>query len=308
MGHDHSGIPGFSGARAADRRRLWLVLGVTGSVAFVEVVGAWLSGSLALLADAGHMFTDASGIVLALAASYVATRPANTRRTFGYHRAEILAALVNALVLLGICGFIVVQAVRRLRAPTEVDAPEMVLFAVIGLVANAVSLLALRERHENSLNMKGAYLEVVADTLGSVGAVIAGVVIWTTGWVRADAILSLVIAALILPRSWALLRESLAVLFESTPKGVSVEEVRAHLAGMDGVVEVHDLHAWSITTGMPALSAHVVVADEPLTQRGVGAFLDQLSGCVHSHFGIGHATFQIEPESHRAHERGTDHA
>jgi cobalt-zinc-cadmium efflux system protein len=306
MGHEHS-AGATSASRAEDRRRLVLVLVVTGSVAIVEVVGAWLSGSLALLADAGHMFTDASGIVLALAASLVATRPATTRRTFGYHRAEILAALVNALVLLGVCGFIVVQAVRRLRAPADVDAPQMVLFAVIGLLANVVSLLLLRDRHEESLNMKGAYLEVVADTIGSIGAVAAGLIIWTTGWVRADAVLSLAIAALILPRSWALLRESLSVLLESTPQDLSVEEIRSHLAGVDGVVDVHDLHAWSITTGMPALSAHVVVADGPLQHRGVGAFLDQLSRCVHDHFGIAHATFQIEPQSHRAHESGTDH-
>ena len=303
MAHSHDHAAG----RASDRRRLALVLAVTGAVAIVEVVGAWLSGSLALLADAGHMFTDASGIVLALAASLVATRPANARRTFGYHRAEILAALVNALVLLGICGFIVVQAVRRLRAPADVDAPQMVLFAVVGLLANAVSLLLLHDRHEQSLNMKGAYLEVVSDTLGSIGAVAAGVIIWTTGWVGADAVLSLAIAAMILPRSWALLRDALAVLLESTPKGLSVEEIRRHLSGVHGVVDVHDLHAWSITTGMPALSAHVVVADAPLEQRGVGAFLDQLSGCVNEHFDIAHATFQIEPESHRAHEVGADH-
>ncbi len=306
MGHDHS-LGGISASRAEDRRRLALVLVVTGSVAIVEVVGAWLSGSLALLADAGHMFTDASGIVLALAASYVATRPANTRLTFGYHRAEILAALVNALVLLGICGFIVVQAVRRLRATADVDAPQMVLFAVVGLLANVVSLLLLRDRHEESLNMKGAYLEVVADTVGSLGAVAAGLIIWTTGWVPADALLSLAIAALILPRSWTLLRDALAVLFESTPKGLSVEEIRRHLAGVEGVIDVHDLHAWSITTGMPALSAHVVVGDDPLQERGVGTFLDQLSSCVHEHFGIAHATFQIEPQSHRAHELETDH-
>lgn len=303
MGHDHSHATG----RDEDRRRLWLVLAVTATVAVVEVFGALLSGSLALLADAGHMLTDASGIGLALAASYVAMRPATQRRTFGYHRAEILAALTNSLVLLGICGFIVVNAVRRLRTPADIDAPQMVLFAVIGLAANLVGVLLLRDRAEESLNMKGAYFEVLADTLGSIGAIGAGVIIWSTGFLQADAILSLVIAALILPRSWALLRESMGVLLESTPKGIDLADVREHLVAADGVVDVHDLHAWSITTGMPALSAHVVVTDEALATRGVGAFLDELGDCVHEHFGIDHPTFQIEPQSHRAHEVGGDH-
>ena len=302
-GHDHShGI-----GRAQDRSRLWLVLVVTAGVGLVELVGAYLSGSLALLADAGHMFTDATAVVLALSASYVATLPASPRRTFGYHRAEILAALVNAVVLFGVCGYLAFVGVRRLLSPTDVDTGEMLVFAGIGLLANLLSLLLLASRRGESLNMRAAYLEVLGDTFGSVAAIAAGVVIATTGFARADPIASLLIAALILPRALVLLRDCLAVLLESAPPGVDVDVVRRHLSQAAGVTDVHDLHAWSITSGMPALSAHVTVTDAALAERGVGRILDELGDCVATHFGIEHATFQVEPASHREHESGADH-
>ncbi|HET9500231.1 MAG TPA: cation diffusion facilitator family transporter [Marmoricola sp.] len=300
-GHTHDG--GHEAGRAADRRRLLLVLAVTGGVALVELVGAWLSGSLALLADAGHMFTDAAALVLALSASLLASRPATPRRTFGYHRAEIFAALVNALVLLGICGFLVVTGLRRLGRPTDVDAGQLLVFAGIGLVANVTSLAVLASRDRDNLNMRGAFLEVLSDTAGSVAAIVAGVVILSTGFLRADPIASLAIAALILPRSFALLRESVGVLLEAAPPGIEVDDVRGHLCGVDGVIDVHDLHAWQITSGLPALSAHVRVTDAALAERGVGPLLDELSACVAECFGIQHATFQLEPASHVAHER-----
>lgn len=298
-GHEHSHAVG----RAEDRRRLRLVLLVTSTVVVVELVGAWLSGSLALLADAGHMLTDAAGIVLALSASMIATRAPSSRRTFGYHRAEIFAALVNAVVLLGVCGFLLYKGVQRLITPSEVEADLMLVFAAVGLAANLLSLLILSRRDKDNLNMKGAYLEVLSDTLGSVAAIAAAVVVLATGFDQADSIASLLIAAMILPRSVSLLRESGAILFEFAPPGVDIEEVRAHLCGVDGVIDVHDLHAWQITSGMPALSAHVRVTDAALTERGVGPVLDDLGECVADCFGIRHATFQVEPASHHEHEK-----
>lgn len=297
-GHGH----GHAAGRAADRSRLWLVLVVTVTMIGVQVVGAVLSGSLALLADAGHMVTDAAAVALALSASYVATLPASSRRTFGFHRAEILAALVNAVVLLVVCTYLVWTGVRRLLEPVPVEAGLMLWFALAGLAANAVSLTLLTRRKDSSLNMRGAYLEVLSDLLGSVAVVAAAVVMLATGFVRADAIASLLIAAMILPRSFGLLREAVDVLLEAVPRDVDLDEVRSHLAGVPGVVDVHDLHAWTITSGMPVLSVHVTVADEVVDERGVCALLDDLSGCVSEHFDVDHATFQIEPESHRGHE------
>lgn len=297
-GHEH----GHAAGRAVDRTRLKLVLGVTLVVIVLEVVGAILSGSLALLADAGHMVTDAAAVTLALSASYVAALPATSRRTFGFHRAEILAALVNAVVLLVVCSYLVWSGVRRLVDPVPVEADLMLAFAVVGLAANAVSLGLLARRRDSSLNMRGAYLEVLSDLLGSVAVVAAALVILGTGFVRADPIASLVIAAMILPRSFTLLREAVDVLLEASPRGVDLDEVRAHLAAVPGVVDVHDLHAWTITSGMPVLSVHVTVTDRVVEERGVCELLDELSGCVAGHFDVDHATFQIEPESHRSHE------
>ena len=302
-GHDH----GHGAGRAEDRSRLRLVLLVTLTVAVVELVGAFLSDSLALLADAGHMFTDTAAIVVALSASYVATLPASPRRTFGYHRAEILAALINAVVLLGVCGYLAYAGVRRLIDPVDIEAQQMLMFAAVGLAANLVSIGLLAARRGSSLNMRGAFLEVLGDAFGSGAAIVAGLVVLTTGFDRADSIASLLIAVMILPRAWSLLRDCVWVLLEAAPPGVDVEVVRQHLAGAAGVTDVHDLHAWQITSGMPALSAHVTVTDEALRSRGVGEILDELGECVATHFGIDHATFQLEPESHRDHEPGEAH-
>jgi cobalt-zinc-cadmium efflux system protein len=297
-GHDHAHAAG----RAVDRSRLRLVLALTVTIVVVEAVGAWVSGSLALLADAGHLVTDAAALAVALSASYVATLPATARRTFGLHRAEILAALVNALVLLGVCGYLAVVGVRRLFEPVHVDTGPMLGFALVGMVANAVALGLLSRRREASLNMRGAYLEVLGDLLGSALVVVAALVIMTTGFTRADPLASLVIAVLILPRSVSLLRDAVAVLLETTPAHLDLDDVRTHLLEVPGVVDVHDLHAWTITSGMPSLSAHVTVSDACLEERGVGSLLDEFSGCVASHFAVDHVTFQIEPASHREHE------
>jgi cobalt-zinc-cadmium efflux system protein len=298
MGHDHDHATG----RAADRARLRIVLGVTVGVMVVEVVGALLTGSLALLADAGHMLTDAAAVVLALGASYVAARGGGPRSTFGLHRLEILAALVNALVLLVVCGYLAWAGIARLLDPADVDAGPMVAFAAVGLVANAVSLAILHRSDTGSLNMRGALNEVFADLLGSVLAVVAGLMILLWGFDRADPIASLLIAVLILPRSLLLLRDVSLVLLEVAPAGLDLDDVRDHLLEMPGVVDVHDLHAWTITSGMPSLSAHVTVTQQALDEQGVGGILDRLCVCTAEHFDVRHSTFQVEPVSHQAHE------
>lgn len=298
MGHDHAHAAG----RADDRSRLRVVLSVTAVVLVLELVGAWLTGSLALLADAGHMATDAAAIVLALGASYVAARGGGPRSTFGLHRAEILAALLNAVVLLVVCGYLAYAGVTRLVDPQPVEAGPMVLFALVGLLANGVSLAILNRSHTDSLNMRGAVNEVFADLLGSVLAVVAGLVMLLWDLERADSVASLLIAAMILPRSLVLLRDSAAVLLEVAPKGLDLDDVRDHLLAMPGVVDVHDLHAWTITSGMPSLSAHVTVSQETLDAEGVGRILDRLSECTAEHFDVRHSTFQVEPVTHQDHE------
>jgi cobalt-zinc-cadmium efflux system protein len=298
VGHEHSHAAG----RAEDRARLRLVLVVTVVVMVLEVFGALVTGSLALLADAGHMATDAAAVVLALGASYVATLRGGPRTTFGLHRAEILAALVNALVLLVVCGYLAWAGISRLADPQDVDAGPMVLFALVGLVANAVSLFVLKRSDTGSLNVRGALNEVVADLLGSILAVVAGLVILLWGFERADPIASLVIAVLILPRSLVLLRDASEVLLEVAPAGLDLGDVRRHLLEMPGVVDVHDLHAWTITSGMPSLSAHVTVTQDALDEHGVGGILDRLTDCTAEHFDVRHSTFQVEPETHREHE------
>ena len=298
MGHHHS----HSAGRAEDRAGLRVVLAITVAVLVVELVGAWVAGSLALLADAGHMATDAAAIVLALGASYLATYGGGPRSTFGLHRAEILAALVNALALLAMCGYLAYAGIRRLADPAPVDAGPLVAFATVGLLANAVSLLVLRRSSSGSLNLRGAMTEVWSDLVGSLLAVVAGVVIWATGFDRADPIASLAIAVLILPRAVVLLKESAAILLEVAPAGLDLAEVRRHLLGMPGVVDVHDLHAWTITSGMPSLSAHVTVTQEVLDELGVGGILDRLCECTAEHFDLRHCTFQVEPASHQDHE------
>lgn len=296
-GHGH----GHAAGRAADRSRLRWVLLVTGLVLVVELVGAWLTGSLALLADAGHMATDAGAVVLALGASYVASRPGTAHSTFGYHRVEVMAALVNGVLLLGVCGYLAWAGLSRLSDPPHVDAGPMVLFALTGLAANGVSLLVLSRADGSSLNMRGAVNEVLADLVGSVLAVAAGLVILLVGWQRADPVASLVIAGVVLPRALLLIRDAGRVLLEIAPADLDLDDVRHHLLHAPGVVDVHDLHAWTITSGMPSLSAHVTVTEEALA-RGVGEVLDALGGCVAEHFGVEHVTFQVEPVGHRDHE------
>ena len=287
-------------AAAANRNRLVAVLGMSLVILVVEAVGAILSNSLALLADAGHLLTDVSGISLALLAIWFAGRAPTIGRTYGYLRLEILAAVANAVLLFGIAGFILFEAWQRLSAPTEVASGPMLVIALIGLGANAVSLHLLRQAQRESLNMRGAYLEVLGDFLGSGAVIVAAIVIAATGWTQADAIASVVIALLILPRTFALLREATDVLLEATPKGIDMDHVRQHILDAPGVIDCHDLHAWTITSGMNVVSAHVVVtdvADPALT-------LDALCECLSDDFDIEHSTFQLEtPDRRRLEER-----
>jgi cobalt-zinc-cadmium efflux system protein len=298
VGHGH----GHSTAAGARRQRLVWVLAITLVVAVVQVVGGALSGSLALLADAAHMVSDSAGLGVALAATWLAARPATKARTFGMQRAEILAALVNALLLGGIAVWVLVTAVGRWSDPPQVETGLMLAVAVAGVVANAGCLLLLREGQSESVNLRGAYLEVMGDLLGSVAVVVAGVVIATTGWTRADSAASIVIGLMILPRAWALLAQVVDVLLEATPSGVDLDHVRDHIRKVPGVLDVHDLHAWTITSGVPVLSAHVVVDEECIATGRSGEVLDHLGACLAGHFDVEHCTFQLEPVGHQAHE------
>ncbi|MFF9044636.1 cation diffusion facilitator family transporter [Streptomyces parvulus] len=304
-GHDHGhahGAPPGGTATAAYRGRLRVALGITLTVMVVEIVGGVLADSLALIADAAHMATDALGLGMALLAIHFASRPASDRRTFGYARAEILAALANCLLLLGVGGYVLYEAIERFITPAGTQGGVTVVFGAIGLVANVVSLSLLMRGQKDSLNVRGAFLEVAADALGSLAVIISALVILATGWQPADPIASLLIGLMIVPRTLRLLRETLDVLLEAAPKGVDIAEVRAHILALDGVEDVHDLHAWTITSGMPVLSAHVVVSGETLSAIGHEKMLHELQGCLGDHFDVEHCTFQLEPGGHAEHE------
>ncbi len=306
-GHGHGHDHGAGTATGRHRRRLIAVLAVSAGVFVLQVIGGLLSGSLALLADAGHVLTDSTGLIIALIAASLAARPATPNRTFGLQRVEILAALSNGLLLVGIAVWVLIQAVQRWSEPEQVDSDLMLGVAVVGAVANTAGLLILRGGKDESLNLRGAYLEVLGDLIGSIAVIVAAVVIAVTGWVRADAIASLAIVVLILPRAWSLLRDVVDVLLEAAPKGVDLAMVREHIRTLPGVVDVHDLHAWTITSGVPVLSAHVVVDDACLAEGRSGEVLDRLGECLGHHFDVEHCTFQLEPVGHAAHE-GARHA
>ncbi|MFG1811022.1 cation diffusion facilitator family transporter [Streptomyces sp. NPDC049040] len=301
--HGHGHTHGHGGTvTAAHRGRLLVALGITLLVLATEVVGSALTDSLALLADAGHMATDAAGIAMALLAVHIAGRPANERRTFGYARAEILAAVLNAVLLFGVGAFIFAEGISRLITPQHFDGGATIVFGLVGMVANTVSLLVLMRGQQESLNVRGAFLEVMADALGSLAVVVAAVLFLTTGWRQADAVASLLIGLLIVPRTWRLLREAVDVLLEAAPKDVDMAAVRHHIEGLKGVEGLHDLHAWTITSGMPVLSAHVVVSQEVLEEVGYERMLHDLQGCLGAHFDVEHCTFQLEPVGHAEHE------
>lgn len=294
--HDH--------AQGAGPTRLAVALALTSTVLLGEVVVGWLSGSLSLLADAGHMATDSAGLVVALLAAHLASRPSTDRSTWGMRRSEVIGAALQAGMLSLVGVTVAVRAVLNLVRPETIHADGMLVMGVIGLAANLASLLVLSGGYAASLNMRAAILEVTGDALGSLGVIVAGLVIRLTGWVQADAVASLLIAALIVPRAGALLRAAGRVLMDFTPTELDLAEVRRHLGELPEVLAVHDLHAWRVSSDLPVLSAHVVVKDACLDAGRYEELLDALQQCVAEHFPvrITHATFQIEPAGHSEHE------
>ncbi len=295
--HDHA-------AGTTNRRRLLIAIAIIGTFFVVEVVGAVLSNSLALLADAGHMLSDLVGLLVALIAFSVARRPATDRQTFGFQRAEVFGALINGLLLLGIAAFVSAEGLARLVDPgrTDVFAVPMLVVGVAGLLANLAALLVVRGGAATSIGMRGAYLEILGDLIGSVVTILAAVIILVTGFMRADAIGSLLIAALIIPRAVMLLRDVVRVLSDATPADTNLAEIRAHIRGADGVIDVHDVHVWAITSGARVFTAHVIVEPAVLAEGRVGRLLDTLNSCLEAHFDVAHSTFQLEPAEHAAHE------
>ncbi len=286
--HDH--FHGSLRDRTDQRRRMRWVLGITAVFMVAEVVGGILSNSLALLADAGHMFTDVGALALSLVAMRLAQRPPSPRKTYGYVRLEILAALANGTALLGIAGFILMEAWGRFKAPPAVDAPLMLGVAAVGLAVNVAGAVLLHGHAGENLNVRGAYLHILGDLLGSVGAISAGVLILTTGWMLADPLISVVIASLILVGAWRLVREATDVLLEAAPRGLDVEELVDFLQDIEGLEELHDIHVWTLTSGFVAMSGHGVIDDLNMHRR----ILDEINHRLHLR-GISHVTFQLEP-------------
>lgn len=301
-GHDH-----VHHVDLDHRWRLGVVLAITTTNFVVQVIGAAITRSLALIADAGHMLTDVIGLSMALVAASLALRAASQRRTWGFKRAEVLAAAGQALILAAVACYVIVEGIRRLIHPPEIASTAMIVFGAVGLIGNVVAIAVLSSSRGANLNTRAAFLEVVNDALGSVAVIVAAVVIATTGWLRADAVVSLLVGALILPRAVLILKEASAVLLESTPKGLDLDDVRRHLMETEHVHNVHDLHASQIATGLPVLSAHVVVDDSCFLDGHLPQLLDQLQRCVADHFPISieHSTFQFEPLSHEVHEAPT---
>lgn len=281
---------------ARNRRVLWITFGLTFTYFFVEVVGGIVTNSLALLADAAHMLTDVGGLGLALFAAWMSMKPATPAKTFGYYRVEILAALTNAVVLFLISFYILYEAYARFREPPEVSSLPMMAVAGVGLIVNLIGIWLLRRASKDSLNMQGAFLEVVSDLLSSVGVLVAGAIMWATGWYYADPIFSVVIGLFILPRTWKLMTQAVNVLLEATPAHINLAEVERTMLTVDGVASIHDLHVWTITSGIDALSAHVVVADgvPPAVAASVA---DRLAAVLRDQFKLDHATLQVEPTS-----------
>jgi cobalt-zinc-cadmium efflux system protein len=301
MGHDHQhGV-----SVEADRRQLWLALLVLLGFMVAEVAAAVVSGSLALLSDAGHMLSDVGAIAAALWAMRLAARPAGGKWTFGWKRAEIISAAGNGITLLVVAGILGVEAVRRLAEPPEVEGGIVLGVALVGVVVNIVVAWLLARANRSSLNIEGAYQHILTDLYGFIGTAVAGVVILVTGWTRADSVASLVVVALMLRAAYGLLRDSGRVLLEAAPEGMDLIEVRRHLLEPEHVIDVHDLHVWTVTNGLPTLSCHIVIDDSCFRDGHAPALLDQLQDCLHGHFDVEHSTFQLEPASHAAHETGT---
>jgi len=295
MSHDHD-----HGVRT-NRTRLAIAFSITASILLAEIIGAIWTGSLALLVDAGHMLTDAGGLLMALIAANLTLRPASDRFTWGFRRAEVLAALAQAAILLAVGIYAFIEGLARLFDPPEVSSTGLLVFGIVGLAGNVAAIFVLSAGRGANLNMRAAFLEVINDALGSVAVIVSAIVIATTGWTQIDAIAAMVISALIIPRTLILLKESGSILLESTPKGLDLAEVRRHLLALPHVSEVHDLHASQIATGLPVLTAHVVVQPSCFRDGHAPEILGELQRCVAQHFDVNveHSTFQIEPVAFR---------
>lgn len=292
-----SGDHGHSAA-GKNKKQLRIALGLTTTYMTAEVVGGILTGSLALLADAGHMMTDAAALAMALIAISFSARAATPQRSYGFYRLEILAALINAVVLLLISVYILYEAWQRLKHPPEVLGVPMLVVAAIGLVVNLISMRLLAGGSQQSLNVKGAYLEVMGDLLGSIGVIAASVIIMTTGWTLADPIIGAGIGLFIIPRTWTLLREAVHILMEGAPSRIDLTQLEQGILGSAGVVAVHDMHVWTVTSGLDAISAHVTVRDLSEGDR----ILSDLQKILKEQFDIEHTTIQLEGQQH-SHEK-----
>jgi cation diffusion facilitator family transporter len=292
-GHNHNHAHG-----STNRARLGIALGITGLIFIAEVVGAIVTDSLALLVDAGHMLTDSMGLVVALVAATLMKRPPSESHTWGWQRAEVLSAGVQSAILLCVGGYAIYEGITRLFAPPDVEAGGVALIGVIGLLGNVASLMVLLGGRDNNLNMRAAFLEVLNDALGSVAVIVSAIVIALTGWTRADTIAGLLVAVLIVPRALKLLRESGSILLETTPTDLDLNKVRQHLTEQPHVKEVHDLHASVVSTELPILTAHVVLADECFTDGHSQKILAEIQECLTTHHGVSieHCTLQLESE------------
>ncbi len=303
-GHSHGPTSADGAAAPAHRRRLAIAFGLTSTIVVAQAVGSVVTGSLALLTDTAHALTDAAGLLVALIAATLMHRPADKRRTWGFRRIEIIAALGQATLLITVGTYAAIEGVRRLVDPPEVPSTELLVFGIIGLVANIVGIAILSSSRGANLNMRAAFLEVLNDALGSLGVIVAAIVIATTGYQRADAVAGLFIAVLIVPRAFAILRQTFRVLMEYTPDGLDLDEVRTHILALEHVREVHDVHASTVATGLPVISAHVVVDDECFTDGHAPDILERIRTCVGEHFpvSVGHSTIQLETRRLRASE------
>ena len=290
--HGHGHHPRGGRATRSNQKRLTIALCLAATYMVAEIAGGLLTGSLALLADAGHMLSDVAALALSLVAMQIAQRPATPNRTYGYLRTEILAALLQGVLLVAVSVFIFIEAIERLQAPREVLGGPMLLIATGGLAVNLIGLAVLNAGRRENLNVRGAWLHVMSDALGSLGAIFAGAAIYGMGWHWADPVASLLICALVIYSSWSLLREAVDVLMEAAPAHIDVGKVRAAIAELPGVQAVHDLHVWTITSGMVSLSGHVVAKDG----SDMGLLLQLICDRLHQDFGIDHSTIQIEPE------------
>lgn len=305
MGAGHNHDHGHSqGAGGGNKTRLKIALGVTVSIVIAQAVGAVVTGSLALLVDTFHMLTDASGLAMALFAAHLMERPASNKHTWGLRRAEILSAMAQATLLFGVGMYALVEGVRRLFSPPEIASGSLLFFGILGLVANIIALGVLVSGRDSNLNMKAAFLEVVNDALGSVAVIISAILISTLGWYQADAVAGILISLLIVPRTVIILKASVGVLLEATPRGIDLDEVRRHIIELPHVLDVYDLHVSLISSDLPVLTAHVVVEDSCFSDGHSAEMLVDLQQCVREHFEISieHSTFQIEPASHPARE------